>query len=448
MATLQLIEAIQAGLVVPSTGAALASGKCRFYDVSTLTPQTVFSDSAGATPITQPLTLTAGGTGTVYTASPCRCIVKSADDLTTLYDIAVVNGVVPASMFITSSSFNGGTQTTLQTIMDAVDDSFGGRDWKYKIGTSERNIKDTLGAISLMPQDYGALGDGVTDDTSAFTALAAAQAATGRPIFIPQALYQLSSVITFSANGAIVRGAGRGNLSTSPPTGGTVLRGTNGTMDLLKFTGESPVLENMTLTHSTSSTGRAVLFQPAGASAGYVNNVAVTLTSYTTGFSTLSSGGATAVNCNIRGSTDATVGSWSLNTCLTAGTLSATTKFTAQTLSQTGLLYATATADMANGGNTTPSIGGTGQLIAFQRIRGTSAGGGTVNASSIPNDTKVLILDLFNNSGGAYTFTLNAQYHGTGNPAPANGTRRLVAYAWEPTSGVWEEFARSAADVT
>lgn len=445
MATLQLVQAIQAGLVNPSTGAVLASGKCRFYDIGTLTPQTVYSDAAGSTPITQPLTLTAGGTGTVYTASACRCIVKDASDLSTIYDITAVNGAAPATVFVTSTSFNGGAQTTLQTILDNVDNSFGGTDWKYKIGTSERNISDVISEIQLTPQDYGALGDGATDDTAAFAALATAQAATGRPVFIPRGIYQLSATTVFTGPGVIIRGSA---TTAALSSFATVLRGTNGTMGMFSFTSAAgaPVIENFLITHATSTTGTAI-DNSGGTGAAIVRNVGVVSGKYANGFASTSTP-SHAYDCTIAGTTASTVGAWITDNCTLTGTASATTRKTVNSIGTSGFMYVNTTADMANGGNTTPTIGSTGQLIAFQRIRGTSAGSGTVNATGVPTDTKILILDCFNNSGGAFTFTLNAQYHGTGNPAPANGTRRLVAYTWEPTSGVWEEFARSASDVT
>lgn len=446
MATLQLIQAIQAGLVNPTTGAALASGKCRFYDVSTLTPQTVYSDSAGATPITQPLTLTAGGTGTVYTASACRCIVKDALDSSTIYDVAVINGAAPATTFVTSSSFNAGNQTTLQTILDAVDDSFGGTDWKYKIGTTSRNLQSVISEIQLTPQDYGATGDGATDDTAAFAAMAIAQAATGRPIFIPRGTYQLSATTTFTGTGVIIRGS---NASTAFSSLATVLRGTNGTMGLFSFTASdaTPTVENLFITHATSTTGTAIDLSTTTSTA-ILRNVRIAAGKYAAAISSPTVGISHAFDCDIAGSTSSTTGNWILDNCSVVGTASALTKRTVASLGTSAFMYVNTTTDMANGGNTTPAIGSTGQLIAFQRIRGTSAGSGTVNATSVPTDTKILICDFFNNSGGAFTFTLNAQYHGTGNPAPANGTRRLVAYVWEPTSSVWEEFARSASDVT
>lgn len=426
MATLQLIQALQAGLVNPTTGVALASGKCRFYDIGTLTPQTVYSDGAGASPITQPLTLTAGGVGTVYTASPCRCIVKSADDLTTIYDITAVNGSAPATMFVTSSSFNGGAQTTLQAILDNVDNSFGGTDWKYKIGTTERNIKDIIAAIALTPQDYGALGDGATDDTAAFAALATAQASSGRPVFIPKGTYMLSAVTTFTLAGAIVRGAGRS----------TILRGTNAAMNMLSFTGLGPRVDSLLIDHSATTTGTAIAFSSFGA----IRDIVITPGDYTTALSCVSA--SQAYDCDVQGITNATTGPWLLNNAVIAGTVSATTIYAAF-----APLFTTATVDVGAGGNTTPAPTSLIGLVYHLRVRSTGANC-TINATAVPTAVKVLVIDCFNNSGGASTFTLNAQYHGTGNPAPANGTRRVVAFVWDPTASAWFEFARSAADVT
>lgn len=423
MATLQLIQALQAGLVNPTTGVALASGKCRFYDIGTLTPQTVYSDDAGATPITQPLTLTAGGVGTVYTAGPCRCIVKDSLDLTTIYDIAAVNGNTPATTFVTSASFNGGSQTTLQAILDNVDNSFGGRDWKYKVGTSERNLTDAIGGIHLTPQDYGAQGDGATDDTAAFAAMAAAQASSGKPVFIPKGIYMLSAVTTFTLSGAIVRGAGRSSIC----------RGTNATMNMFSLTGIGSRVESLLIDHSATTSGTAIVFS----NFSLIRDVVITAGDYTTavnaGFQ------SHACDSDVQGITNATVGPWQLDNCVTAGAISSSTTYTVSSAINTGVVVQRSTADMANGGNTTPTASGTGVAIAYQRIRGTSAGSGTVNAPTTPaTGAQILILDLYNNSGGAYTFNLNAIFHGsTSAPAPANGQHIVITYAWNATEAIW-----------
>lgn len=435
--TLQLIESIFGGLVHPTTGAQLASCKARFYDVGTLTPQTVYSDSTAATPITQPLTLTAAGQGVVYTANPCRCIVKDSTDVTTIYDVAVINGSIPAGQFVTSTAWNGGTQTTLQTILDAYDDAWGGSAgyWKYKHanGTTERTPRSVIGGLSMSPQDFGALGDGATDDTAAFAALATAQVSNGLAVYIPAGTYQLSALVSFSATNAIIRGSG-------PYL--TKLRGTNGTMDCIGL-GTGTLLSDVTVTHSATSTGKAVKALGSGM---YLENV-ITDGTYATAFAYNGSSASYhgAINCFAWGSTNATTGNWAAWPTLVnwSGTTGAAFGLIAKNASNQMFTYTTA--DMANGGTTTPIVDVVGSVIHHLRVRGTSAGGGTIDVptGNSPSQTKILILELYNNSGGAYTFTLNAAFKNAGNPAPANGSRVTAAFVYNSTETCWTEVGRA-----
>lgn len=78
-----------------------------------------------------------------------------------------------------------------------------------------------------------------------------------------------------------------------------------------------------------------------------------------------------------------------------------------------------------------------------------AAGAGTVNAPTNPQSSgsTLLTLDCFNNSGGAFTFTMNAIYHTTAAIAPANGFRRVVMFIWDPTNTVFLEVSRTAVDL-
>ena len=83
--TCQLIPMLAVG-VKDGTGNALASGLVRFYDQGTTNPQTVYQDSAASSAYSQPVTLDAYGKKNVFAKFKCRIVVKTADDLTTLYD--------------------------------------------------------------------------------------------------------------------------------------------------------------------------------------------------------------------------------------------------------------------------------------------------------------------------------------------------------------------------
>ena len=56
-------------------------------------------------------------------------------------------------------------------------------------------------------QDYGAVGDGTTDDTNAFIAAAA----LGKPIWMPQGNYVVSAPVTITSG---LFGAGAGDANT------------------------------------------------------------------------------------------------------------------------------------------------------------------------------------------------------------------------------------------
>ncbi len=377
--------------------------------------------------------LDAAGKAAIFIEEPASVRVEDATGAT----VAAFNAEVATNaglVEVVNTGFTGidpvsgqyvaGGRTNLDAALSAIYASMGGLDGKYRgtYGTADRYLKEQLEAFGLMPQQFGAKGDGVTDNTTAFGLMAQAQAASGLPVFIPKGTYILSAVTTFTLSGAIVRGASKA----------TILRGTNGTMNMLSFSGIGPRVESLVIDHSATTTGTALTF----ANFGYVRDVTLTGGDYTTGLSCVTS--SRAVDCDINAITTATVGPWLLDYSTAVGAVSATTTYNVMSAVTTGAVQRS-TADMANGGNTTPTAPGSGVAISYQRIRATSAGSGTVNATATPaSGAEILVLDLFNNSGGAYTFNLNAQYHGsTSAPAPANGQRIVCSYAWNTTESIW-----------
>lgn len=128
--------------------------------------------------------------------------------------------------------------------------------------TVQSKLRDTVSV-----KDFGAVGDGVTDDTAAMTAAHA----TGKVVFYPKGDYKFST-ISFSGGGLVGEGATTRLLSSS----------TN-TSDLITFTGVGtgsttgdavPYFANFYIsvpTYSTKSAGAAIRLTPSQANPS--NNV-------------------------------------------------------------------------------------------------------------------------------------------------------------------------------
>ena len=81
-------------------------------------------------------------------------------------------------------------------------------------------------------KDYGATGDGVTDDTAAIqAAIDASEAAGGGIVYFPPGDYRTTSVLTVDNVGVTLMGAGRQATIITPDAG---------TYDVIEFDGETP----------------------------------------------------------------------------------------------------------------------------------------------------------------------------------------------------------------
>ena len=178
-----------------ANGNILPGAKLYLYATGTTTPQAGFTTSALSTPLANPVVADAGGnfpaiyfnTGLTY-----RAVLKSADDSTTVFDIDPVN-TSPLNTLASASGagligfINTGTGATVRTVQSKL-----------------REI--------VTPEDFGAVGDGVTDDTAAIlAALAAAKSVT----FTPGKTYKTTSTLTvpptcyrIEGNGAYMTGPG------------------------------------------------------------------------------------------------------------------------------------------------------------------------------------------------------------------------------------------------
>jgi hypothetical protein len=325
----------------------------------------------------------------------------------------------------TSGQLVGGGRTTLATVLSSLYSSLGGLDGKYRgvYGTTDTTYKSELEQICLTPQRFGAKGDGVNDDTTPFLLLAAAQSASGIPVFIPRGTYRLTAAITFGSS-VVLSGAGANS------TNGTIIQQANTAASGLIF-GSNAKVSDILLSAPSGSSGVGIT---VGA-AGKLSNVNVSATGgWATGASASGATGFMLNRCDISGTIALSGGTWNLDSSsVYTGTVTIASLILGGAMSYN-------TADVANGGSFAPTIlSGAEQ---FYRIRGTTAAGtGTINPPSNALNTRAsrLIMEFQATGGGTFTFNMNAIFHGTSNTTGAitSAQRQVWSYVFNPLDSVW-----------
>ena len=248
-----------------STGAVLTGGKIYTYAAGTTTPAVAYTSSNGATAWTNPIVLDAAGrvpsSGEIWLTDGViyKFVLKDSNDvLIATYDnitginsnsVAytnqqeIVTATAGQTVFDLSISYQPGTNS-LSVFVDGVNQYGPGASYAYtetdsntvtfnsglhvgaevKFTTTQQqgagavdasqvsydppftgsvatNVEDKL-AQTVSVKDFGAVGDGVTDDTAAFVAALA----TGDIVYIPFGTYKITSSLTIDEGGLV--GAG------------------------------------------------------------------------------------------------------------------------------------------------------------------------------------------------------------------------------------------------
>lgn len=187
----------------------------------------------GATTPTAGITLDANGGGVFYVNEETLCVVKDSTGTTVRSFVA---GSAASSVEVISQSFTGTSYTTgqtgaskplqLSTALDRLYTSFGARDGNVLVGGSSVTLQSVLSGLATLyfnvkSADYGAVGDGVTNDATAIqAAVTAAHAAGGGIVFFPRGTYLINSTITVPSTVSFL-GVGPAGSIISTPTGAT-----------------------------------------------------------------------------------------------------------------------------------------------------------------------------------------------------------------------------------
>jgi len=427
-------------------------------------------------------------------------IVTDSTDVTTYFD-GNVNTNRAESTYIQNASVNAGTETTLNALMTGWTTAFRGATglWKYRATASatDRNPADAIAEKGYSVKDFGAVGNGVADDTTACqAAITAAQAAGGGTVVFPDGTYLTSSALTIAGTAVNLAGQGQPRsqiLGTGAAQNGiTVSVGGVGISGLyIKHAGSSGT--GVSLPNSLSCLLSSVWVS------GYATNVSMysgalvnvdigTSAVGATGLSVPAVGYATGVGVTMLGgsiyasSTCASVASGGYLAMIgtrMAGSLGidvgSTANLSASAVVHLGGSYGLQTATDSNivqhvgcywGASGNVNDRRTGAPVAYSfstnssvvplvtstdviRIIATSAITVTVFAPLPPGFGRGFKLMCINNSGGAVTWVFSATYKLVGGaaPAPATGNCTLIAFEYDPVSAVYREVTRSTAAI-
>lgn len=217
-----------------NNGTPLSGGKIYTYAAGTTTLQTTWVDPAGITPNANPIVLDSAGRppqeiwlSAAYSykfviETSNGILIRTYDNIPGLPQPGLVNdassisyeqgNTVTAGAFVVGNTYRiASVGNTNFVAIGAAANSTGviftatgagsGTGTAYNVQTVAAKLQQTVSV-----QDFGAVGDGVADDTAAFLA---AFATSSKHIYVPSGSYRLTATIDMNGFGRVLEGDGR-----------------------------------------------------------------------------------------------------------------------------------------------------------------------------------------------------------------------------------------------
>jgi parallel beta-helix repeat protein len=217
--TLKIISPVANNQQFNNSGQMLSGGTITVYQAGTLTLATIYANSAGGA-LANPITLNSSGripNGEIYL------------DVGLYYDIVIKSGSTVLETYnnVTGvGNLNDANYVTTTSLSSASGSNLVG----YTSGTSNsvpRTVQAKL-METISVKDFGAKGDGVTDDTVAINR--ALTDGAGKEVYFPTGTYSISSTLVIQSNTRLA-GVGQGGsvikLSTGFPAASAGLANAN-----------------------------------------------------------------------------------------------------------------------------------------------------------------------------------------------------------------------------
>jgi hypothetical protein len=190
-----------------ANGTPLSGGKLYTYEAGTTTPQATYTDQGGGTTNANPVVLNSRGEADVWLdpALTYKMVLKDSSDV------------------------------TIWTV-DQISESRSSADWTFLpsgAGAVTRTVQAKLRDYTTV-KDFGAVGDGVADDTLAIQAAIDSFPAGKGTVYFPTGIYRITSTLSVTQDRIHLRGAGRwsATIAFEPTANDTALVFTKGALVL------------------------------------------------------------------------------------------------------------------------------------------------------------------------------------------------------------------------
>ena len=190
-----------------SAGGPLIGGKVFTYEAGTTLPQVTYTSSAGTTPNTNPVILDTNGEASIWLGENAyKFVVKNSGDVL----VYTVDNLTSAA----------GEVSALAVELNAEIAAFSAPSGSSLVGyqpaaaTSVATTVQTKLRESISVKDFGAVGNGVANDTAAFAA-ALLTLTGGGTLHVPAGTYRITSGLTVSY-GIVIAGDGPGATIIEP----------------------------------------------------------------------------------------------------------------------------------------------------------------------------------------------------------------------------------------
>lgn len=230
-----------------SNGDPLSGGKLYTYAAGTTTPLATYTDYSGGTPNTNPVILDSRGEANVWLGdSMYKMVLKSSADVT-IWTVDNLNGpdaitlarlAQPDGSSLIGYVDSGGTPTTVQDRLRAIKGSGGSALVGFLqegTGAVAYDVQSKLRQV-ISVKDFGAVGNGVANDTGAIQTAIDSLTGLGGSIYVPRGTYLLDTLI-FPAD-TTIRFYGDG-------MGATILLMNSPTAPVIKSTRAAPNIRSI-----------------------------------------------------------------------------------------------------------------------------------------------------------------------------------------------------------